>query len=170
MWAPAVSCCFLHSFQIVLYQVDILGRSVGVEALMGAHRFVKEQCKGMCTALAEQSEVVRSHHVTSFGALEAQRTFQGKTLWKINQFLIKIFSSEESLLNKSMCGGLYHHQAQPPPPKIVGWRMIMCRIWKVPLLPSPVAQNWVKHLGYIQQNVVESSSLVSDSFCFQNAW
>lgn len=88
---------------------------------MGAHRFVKEQCKGMCTALlAEQSGVVRSQHVTSFGALEAQRTFQGKTLWKINQLLIKIFSSEESLFNKSMCGGLYHHQAQPPPPKLWG--------------------------------------------------
>ena len=116
--------------------------------------------------LAKQSGVVRSHHVTAFGALEAQGTLQGKTLWKINQFLINIFSSEESLHNMSMCGGLYHHQAQPLPPKIVGWRMIMCRIWKVPSLPSPVAQNWVKHLGYIQQNIPESSSLVSDSFCF----
>jgi len=114
--------------------------------------------------------VIRSNHVTAFGALEAQGTLEGKTLWKIKQLLINIFSSEESLHDKNMWGGLYHRPAQLLPPKTMGWRMIICRIWKVLSLPSPVAQNRVKHLGYSQQNIAESSSLVPDSFFFQNVW
>lgn len=45
--APAVSCCLPRSFQRVLCQVEVLGRSVGVGALGGAQFLGKEQRKVM---------------------------------------------------------------------------------------------------------------------------
>lgn len=75
-----------------------------MKALMGAHALLRNRVRGYGNALLAK-RAMEWVDVT-FGALEAQGTLQGKTVWKINQLPINIFFSKESLHKKNMWANL----------------------------------------------------------------